>query len=251
MLDLHSHILPGVDDGAASLEEALEIARAAVADGTRGIAATPHVRGDYPTGAGQMHAGVAELAAAIGAEGIPLQVYSGGEIALDRLGSLAPDELRRFGLAGSRYVLLEFPYQGWPLDLGQRLFELEMLGLVPVLAHPERSAEVRAAPKRLAPLVDGGALVQVTAASVDGRLGSGTRATALELIQSGLAHLIASDAHTAAVRSVGLSAAAEAIGGPLGAWLTQDVPAAIVADDPLPPRPPASAKRRRWWSARA
>lgn len=247
MLDLHSHILPGVDDGAASLEDALEIARAAAEDGTQGIAATPHVRGDYPTTAERMQAGVAELEAAIGAEGIPLQIYPGGEIALDRLGSLAPDELRRFGLAGSRYVLLEFPYQGWPLDLGQRLFELEMLGLVPVLAHPERSAEVRAAPKRLAPLVDGGALVQVTAASLDGRLGSRTRATALELVESGLAHLIASDAHSAEVREVGMRDAAAAVGGPLAVWLTQEVPAAIVADAPLPPRPATAAKRRRWW----
>ncbi len=251
MLDLHSHILPGVDDGASSLEESLEIARAAVEDGTLGIAATPHVRGDYPTTAERMQAGVAELEAAIRAAGIPLQLYSGAEIALDRLGSLEPDELRRFGLAGSRYVLLEFPYQGWPLDLGQRLFELETLGLVPVIAHPERSAEVRATPQRLAPLVDGGALVQVTAASVDGRLGSRTRAAALELIGSGLAHLIASDAHTAAVRSVGLRAAAEAVGDPLGAWLTQAVPAAIVADGSLPPRPTTSGRRRRWWSARA
>lgn len=246
MIDLHSHILRGVDDGAATLRESVEIARAAVAAGTTAIAATPHVRDDYPTTAARMRELVEELRAALEETAIPLHIHTGGELALDRLDLHDKSQLREFGLAGSSYLLLEFPYHGWPLELRQRIFEVQVEGFVPVLGHPERNAEVRAAPQRLAPLVEAGAIVQVTAASVDGRLGRSTRATALELIETGLAHLIASDAHTADVRAVGLAEAAAAVGGgQLASWLTQEVPAAIVSGAPLPPRPEAPRRRRR------
>ena len=109
MIDLHSHILPGVDDGPATIEESLEIARRAAADGVRVIAATPHVRDDYPTQPGTMERLVAELRTAIQAERIPVDVRPGGEIAIDWLERLSDDDLVRFGLGGSpHYVLLEY-----------------------------------------------------------------------------------------------------------------------------------------------
>lgn len=238
MIDLHSHILPGVDDGAATLGESLEMARAAVADGIRAIAATPHVRDDYPTSPGAMERAVAELRGALAGEGIPLEVLTGGELALDWIDRLGPDDLRRFGLAGSDYLLVEFPYYGWPLGLEDAVFRLGLAGLRAVIAHPERSAEVQAAPRRIEGLVSAGALVQVTAASLDGRTGRHARRCGLELVERGLAHLIASDAHVPAVRGIGMSAAAEAVGDEaLARWLTSDVPAAIVAGEDVPPRP--------------
>src|SRR5438309_5497768 len=100
MIDLHSHILPGLDDGARNLDDALGIARAAVADGTHTIAATPHVRDDYPTTPEQMETAVAQLRAALTREGIPLELLPGGELALEEL-DRPPDELRRFGLGGN------------------------------------------------------------------------------------------------------------------------------------------------------
>lgn len=247
MIDLHSHILHGLDDGARDLEDGLEIARAAVADGIESIAATPHVRDDYPTTPAQMSAAVAELREALRAASVPLEVHTGGEIALNRLKLLSPESLREFSLAGSRYLLLEFPYSGWPLDLPTRIFDLQAAGFVPVLAHPERSPEVIAAPERLAPLVTAGALVQVTAASLDGRLGRRAQRSGLALVRLGLAHLVASDAHGPSIRGVGMSAAAEAIGDPaLARLLTVEVPAAIVADEPVPRSAPAPARRRPW-----
>src|SRR5690348_17595431 len=106
MIDLHSHILPGVDDGARSMEDSLEIARAAVADGIQVIAATPHVRDDWPTDVGVMESGVAELRAELEAAGIPLDVRPGGEIALEWIPRLSDDQLARFGLGGNpRYLL--------------------------------------------------------------------------------------------------------------------------------------------------
>lgn len=246
MIDLHSHILRGIDDGARSLEDSLEIARAAVADGIQVIAATPHVRDDWPTDVGVMESGVAELRAELQAAAIPLDVRPGGEIAFEWISRLSEDQLARFGLGGNPcYLLVETPYYGWPLALADRLFSLRARGINPVLAHPERNAEVQANPARLARLVERGVLVQVTAASIDGRIGRRPQACARRLLDGGLVHMLASDAHHASVREVGMTAAAKAAGGgALAQWLTYDVPRAILADEPLPPRPEGRGRSR-------
>lgn len=248
MIDLHSHILRGIDDGARSLGDSLEIARAAVADGITVIAATPHVRDDWPTHAGVMEYRVAELTAELEQAAIALEVRRGGEIAVEWLARLSVDELRRFGLGGNpRYLLVEMPYYGWPLALADRLYSLRASGITPVLAHPERNAEVQAHPDRLRPLVEGGVLVQVTAASVDGRIGRRPQECARRLLEGSMAHMLASDAHHASVREVGMTAAAKAVGsGELARWLTEDVPAAILADVPLPERPAAGRSGAGW-----
>lgn len=245
MLDLHSHILPGLDDGPDTLTGALNLARAAVEDGIELIAATPHVRDDYPTSADEMEQAVAALRHQLAKAGIPLELRPGGEVALDRI-DLPPDELRRFGLGGSRSLLVETPYSGWPLDLEERLFHVEAVGLTPVLAHPERNAEVQEDPeRRLRPLAERGTLIQLTAASVDGRLGRRTAETSRRLLELELAHLLASDAHAPSVRTVGLTAAAEALDDTkLAHWLTREVPQAILSDEPLPARPPTRRRRR-------
>jgi protein-tyrosine phosphatase len=249
MIDLHSHILHGLDDGAASLADSVEIARAAVADGITTIAATPHVRDDWPTDPTVMEERVAELRAELERERVPLDVRPGGEVALEWIDRLSPEHLRRFGLGGNpRYLLVETPYYGWPLSLPDRLLSLRADGFTPVLGHPERNGEIQARPGGLAPLVEGGVLIQVTAASVEGRIGKRARECAHELIDTGLAHMLASDAHHAAVREVGMSGAAKALGhGALARWLTEDVPAAILADAPIPGRPPGARRRKGWF----
>jgi protein-tyrosine phosphatase len=249
MIDLHSHILPGIDDGAAALDASVEMARSAVADGIEVLAATPHVRADYPTTAATMERLVGEVREALAAEGIPLEVLPGGELDLEQLADLSDDELRRFGLGGNpRCLLLEFPYSGWPLGLAQTVFDLRTRGFRPVLAHPERNAEVQAHPERLAPIVEAGALVQLTAASLDGRIGRTARATAQRLLELDLAHLLASDAHAPSIRQIGLAAAASAAGDEeLGRWLTVGVPGALVRGERLPERP---ERRRRGFRLR-
>jgi protein-tyrosine phosphatase len=248
MIDLHSHILPGLDDGARTVEDSLEIAREAVADGIIAIAATPHVRDDYPTRPTAMEEGVAEVRAALQREAIPLELLTGGELALEQLGRLSVGELSSFGLGGNpRVLLVETPYYGWPVALSEELVSLRREGFIPVLAHPERNAEVQAQPRRLAPFVQAGVLVQVTAASVDGRIGRRAQACGRYLIDRGLAHLIASDAHHASVRAVGMAGAAEALeDDALAAWLTREVPAAIVNDTPIPGRP--ATRRKGGWA---
>jgi len=244
VIDLHSHVLPGVDDGPGAMEGSLEILRAAEADGIERMAATPHVRDDYPTAPESMERLVGEVNEAARAAGIAVEVLPGGELALEHAAALGDGTLRRFGLGGNpSALLLEFPYHGWPLDLRDLVFRLETRGFRIVLAHPERNAEVQAEPERLRPLVDAGVLVQLTAASVDGRLGRASADASRALIDAELAHLIASDAHAPAIRAVGMSAAAEAVGDEaLGRWLTHDVPAAILGGAAPPARP---ARRRR------
>jgi protein-tyrosine phosphatase len=247
MIDLHAHILPGLDDGTRTIEEARALARRASAEGVTAVAATPHVRADYPTRAEQMEERVAELRRDFAEHGIPLELLHGGEVDLSFGGTLSSQELRRFTLAqNGRHLLVEFPYRGWPADLSESLVELVELGIVPVLAHPERNAEVQAAPGRLADLVRLGALVQITAASIDGRLGRSSRETALRLLELRLAHVLASDAHTPEIRAAGLAAAAGAVGDSgLARYLTEDAPAAIVAGEPVED-PPALPRRRRF-----
>ena len=197
MIDLHSHILPGLDDGSRTVEDARALARRAAEDGVTAIAATPHVRSDYPTRAEEMERGVSRLREDFLAEGIDVEVLPGGEIDLGMLASLDDDGLRRFTLAQSgRYLLLEFPYTGWPAGLEETVYGLGLRGLLPILAHPERNREVQSKPERLAEAVRMGALVQLTAASLDGRIGRSSQAAANKLLELGLAHVLASDAHT-------------------------------------------------------
>jgi protein-tyrosine phosphatase len=246
VIDLHSHVLPGVDDGARTIEDSRELASKAASEGITAIAATPHVRHDYPTTPDRMEAEVAALRRDFSEQGIPVEILHGGELDLQAMRALSQDDLRRFTIAqNGRYLLVEFPYRGWPLDLEQTLFDLALSGFAPILAHPERNAEVQAEPGRLSPFVDRGGLVQITAASLDGRIGRRSRQAAQELIEAGLAHILASDAHLPEIREVGLAAAAEALDDELARYLTQAAPSAIVAGEAVPP-PPARRRRRRF-----
>jgi protein-tyrosine phosphatase len=242
VIDLHSHVLPGIDDGAGDLDESIAMCKAAARDGIHVLAATPHVRHDYPTTPAQMEAAFNKVRVAVGDV---LRLVPGGELDIAELDRPA-EELARFGLAGNpRCLLIETPYFGWPLDLADRLFQLRAAGFSAVLAHPERNPDVEARPELLEPLVAGGTLVQLTAASVDGRLGRRTQRCARRLLDLRLAHLIASDAHAPHVREIGMSRAVRAVGdGALAAWLSTEVPRAIMEGRAPPPRP----DRRRLFS---
>ncbi|HET7568621.1 MAG TPA: CpsB/CapC family capsule biosynthesis tyrosine phosphatase [Gaiellaceae bacterium] len=238
MIDLHAHVLPGLDDGPATMAETLELLRDAHAAGVTRIAATPHVRHDYPTRVEEMERLVAEVNAAARDAGIPVEVLPGGELSIPMLLELDDETLRRFGLGGNPNLLLvEFPDRGFPVGLHTLLFRLATRGFRVVLAHPARNAEIQADPSRLETFVRAGALVQLTASTFEGRFGRAAQRCARELLAAGWAHVVASDAHTRAVRPTGFAGAAAAIGDPqLVRRLTLDVPAALVADAPLPPR---------------
>lgn len=246
MFDLHTHILPGLDDGAADLAESLALAREMVNDGVGVAVATPHVRADFPTTPAQMRAARDLLEAALREEAVPLSVLPGGELALDALLALSSEDRSAFGLGGrSSLLLVEVPYHGWSDAIEDTVAALLASHVTPVLAHPERNPAVQNRPEVLDRLVRAGAVVQLTAASVDGRLGRRCERTSRSLLDRGLAHVVASDAHGRSMRRIGLAHLGDALGDSgLARWLTSDVPSALLTGDPLPSPP---VHRRRGW----
>lgn len=222
-----------------TIAEAREIARLEAREGVSTIVATPHAREDYPSTADEIELKVAALRADFEREGIRVEVVSGAEVDVSFLWQIPPVTLPRFTLAGTgRFLLVEFPYSGWPPSLDLALSLLHGRGIRSVLAHPERNPEVQDRPDRLLAAVERGALVQVTAASVDGRLGPAPRLAFEKLLSLGLVHVLASDAHGAHARDAGLSGAIAAIANPaLARWLTVEVPGAILEGGSIPPRP--------------
>jgi protein-tyrosine phosphatase len=161
---------------------------------------------------------------------------------------MSEDERRRFTIGQSgRYLLVEIPLIGWPLSLETQIFTLRSAGVTPILAHPERNSEVQANPGLIERLVRGGARVQVTGASLDGRLGRRASQACRRLLDLGLVHVLASDAHAPDVRRGGLAQAVTALRDDgLARYLTSDVPAAIVAGEPVPVRSAREHRRRRF-----
>ncbi|MGH2905864.1 MAG: tyrosine-protein phosphatase [Solirubrobacterales bacterium] len=247
MIDLHIHLLPGIDDGPATIDESLLLARAEADEGVTALTVTPHVTENHPTTPQQMFTGLSELRAAVAAAGIELEVRGGAEIALDRIERLSDQDLRDFTLAGNqRYVLVECPYAAWPMELELHIGRLAQLGIRPLLAHPERSAGVQSDEglERLELAVDRGLLVQITAGSLSGRHGDTPKRTARTLVERELVHVIASDAHSHDQRPPRLAEAAEAVGDEaLAQWLTVGAPGAIFAGAAIPDRPERQKRR--------
>lgn len=254
MIDTHSHILPGIDDGPPDLDAAVAMARFAAEAGTTVLVATPHI--DYLYGVDPEVVGpaVAALQGAIDEARVPLRVEAGGEVDLGRARELDDDQLALVRLGGGPYLLLECPFAGIPGTLEAVVFELQSRRHRVVLAHPERCPELQRSPDALARLVERGALSQVTSGSLTGRFGGTVQRFAIRILRDGLVHAIASDAHDATRRRPGLGPAldeAERRIPGLGVqrdWLTRGVPAAVLAGERLPERPvlpePASWRRR-------
>ena len=229
--------MPGVDDGPPAQADALALLHAAAADGTRTVVATPHCSRMFPTTPEQISAAVAALRE----DGAPVELLEGAEVAHDMALQLPDETLRRLTLGDSSCLLLEAPLE--PVvgpDFERCAEDLLARGYRVLLAHPERAPALREDPARLRALVDGGALCSVTAASLSGGFGPAARWFALELLRDGLVHSIDSDAHHATLRPPGLrnglSAAASELPGLDADWFAEAVPAALLADEPLPAR---------------
>jgi len=163
MIDLHAHLLPGIDDGPADLAGSLMMAAAAVATGTRVMAATPHVGHHYLVEPLALHARVQALVLELARADIPLEVCGGGELAPSRALDLDDDELRAITLGDSGWLLLECPFTDAGPLIGNVVTYLHRRGFRVLLGHPERSPAFLGAPDRLGDLVARGAYVQVTA----------------------------------------------------------------------------------------
>jgi protein-tyrosine phosphatase len=197
--ELHCHVLPGVDDGPATMADALALAEALVADGVRRVVATPHVSRSMPTSAATMRERVSALRAALDERGLDLEVLPGAEIAADMLVDLPPEELGALTLGSSSWVLLEAPIVGeFPIEVAVET--LRERGLRALMAHPERCALFQRAPDRLEALVAAGARGSVTSGALAGAFGTLARRVAFQLVEADLIHNAVSDAHDIARR---------------------------------------------------
>jgi protein-tyrosine phosphatase len=251
LIDLHSHVLSGIDDGPPTIEGSVELARAAAAAGTRRLVATPHVSWHYPNDAGTIAPLVAQLNERLAAEKVDLQVVAGAEIAMTRISSLEPAQLSSLGLGGGEWLLIEPPFTPVATGLDSIVFDLLHRGSRVVLAHPERCPALHRDPDLLRSLIGAGVLTSITAGSLVGRFGGVVRRFALELAREGLIHNVASDAHDTSRRPPSVTAELERAGlGPLAEWLTESVPGAILGGGEIPPRPAGpgmEASRRAPW----
>jgi protein-tyrosine phosphatase len=199
MTDIHFHLLPGVDDGPRTIDESVELAAAAVRDGSTTVVATPHVRGDFMTDVSDIPDRVREVQDAIDRAAIPLGVCRGAELGHDMVGRLDQDQLDTIALGppGARWLLVETPFAGIGDEFAAATDELRDRGFGVVLAHPERAPgildEDRAALIRQ--LAQGTAL-QVNASSLAGRHGDEPRSAAARLLLDGLVTTLGSDAHS-------------------------------------------------------
>ena len=202
MIDIHSHILPGVDDGAQTVEDSINMAKLAVEEGITKIIATPHHQnGKYLNSKNDILNRVIELNRVLQDENIPLEVLPGQETRI--YGELV-DDLDKgeiLPLNQTNYIFIELPSGHVPRYTEKLLFDVQLKGLTPIIVHPERNSEVIENPDILLNLVKKGTLTQVTAGSITGHFGKKIQKFSMQLIESNLTHFVSSDAHNISSRS--------------------------------------------------
>lgn len=220
MIDLHSHLLPGIDDGAPDLETALALARVAVQDGITHLVCTPHIHpGRYDNTPASITAARDSLVAGLKAENIALQVAAAAEVrfGMELMLGIGQGQIPFLGeWQGKKVLLLEFPHGEIPFGAERLTAWLLQRNIVPMIAHPERNKGIMRSPSKLKPFIQQGCLLQVTASSVAGRFGPAAQEIAHALLEEGVVTILASDAHNLDYRppilSEGLEHAAELIG---------------------------------------
>jgi protein-tyrosine phosphatase len=233
MIDIHCHILPGVDDGAADLSEAVKMAEIALADGIAGIVATPHIK-EPLIDRQSLSICHEELTTRLEKRLIPVDIFLGGEVSV----YLDSSVFNFYTINGTKYILIELPSGHLPKNTGETLFNLIVNGFRPIIAHPERNFSILKKPDILFDWLDMQVLVQITAGSITGMFGPDTKACARFLLQKGVVSFMASDAHSAGHRrpvlSAGVQAASRIIGGKEALKLVTTNPEAMLAGEPIP-----------------
>jgi protein-tyrosine phosphatase len=251
VIDLHCHVLPGIDDGPSTVEDSLLLVRAAASAGIDTIVATPHVSRDYPNDGRMITQLVSDLRARITAEELALTLWSGAEIAVTMLDRIEPPGLQTLTLGDGPWLLIECPFTSMASGFDVALLRLQSQGYRIVLAHPERSPVFHRDPKLLGALAGTGILCSITTGSLTGSFGGQVQRFALRLAGEGLIHNVTSDAHSHEGRAPGITGGLKQAGlEGLSTWLTRDVPEAILAGDEIPARPVSAAQPHAsssWW----
>lgn len=233
MIDLHCHLLPGIDDGPTELELSLTMARAAVADGITITACTPHIYpGLYENDAAGIERAIAALRIELARAGIPLQLVAGADthLAPDMVDGLRRGRIPTLG--GSRYFLFEPPHHVAPARMDEMIFSLMTGGYLPVVTHPERLSWIEENYEIFPRMVKAGAWMQITSGSLTGRFGRRPKYWAERMLDEGLVHILATDAHNMARRgpwlAEGREAAAQRVGSAEALRLVQTRPRGIL-----------------------
>lgn len=253
MIDIHAHVLPGLDDGPANMGEALALVRAAADDHIDTVVATPHMLdGIYNVRREDIFAGVAELNEALAEHGIPVTVLVGADVHAE---TEVPVLLRDGRLATvadrGKHLMLELPPDVMPQELDQLLFNMELQGVRPVISHPERNRVIQEDPGELLSLVQAGSLTQITAASIVGDFGSRVQECCESLFEWRLAHFVATDMHGTRRRKPKLTEAAERVTELLGKEeaneILYDNPEALIHGKYVNVPEPATPKPQKRW----
>jgi protein-tyrosine phosphatase len=227
MVDLHCHILPGLDDGPQTMEESVEMAQAAMAGGTTHLIATPHANSEYFFDYPRIRLLCKELQGAIGDK---LMLTTGCDFHLnpENLAALR-SQSPRFCLNQKNYLLVEFNEIAIPPAVDQTLHEIQLMEIRPIITHPERNRLLRLRPERLANWVQHGCYGQVTGGALTGRFGPHAQADALRWIGAGMIHFVCSDAHNLSSRPIQLRPAYDVVEKTFG----KDMALALFVDNPM------------------
>jgi protein-tyrosine phosphatase len=227
MVDLHSHILPGLDDGAKTLEDSLAMAEQAIGDGITHVVATPHASSDYPFEFRRVRSALKELSGKLDGR---LTLASGCDLHLNHENIIAlRKNPRPFCINQKDYLLVEFNDFSIPASLDQTLHELCLAELRPIITHPERNGILRTRPERLRRWIAQGCYVQITAGSLTGVFGPSPQQNAWRWLLGGFVHFISSDAHNTARRPLKLKFAYDAVALRMG----EEPAKSLFTDNPL------------------
>jgi len=257
MIDIHHHLLWGVDDGAKDFETSVAMAKAAAADGITHVVCTPHANGQFTYDRAANTAKVEQLQARLDADRVALTVGLGCDFHLSYDNVLdAKADPARFSVNGLGYLIVEIPDYGVPPGLNETFYELQLVGLTPVLTHPERNPTLQADHRRLGEWMRRGVLVQVTGDSVTGKMGKKAQKLAHELLAKRWVHFLATDAHNLTSRPPRLSEARKLVAKKYGVSyadsLVEGNPRAVFEGKPFEPvEEPQDLyeeyKERPWW----
>jgi protein-tyrosine phosphatase len=253
VIDLHAHLLAGIDDGPATIDEAVALAKATVAAGVSEVVATPHVSSAHPNDPESIGRAVDRLRVALADADVPLRVHSGAEIAIDRALAIPPEQLDDLRLGDGPFVMLESPLRPLSADVEPIVRMIQARGHRVLLAHPERSPLFQRDLPQLERLIAAGALTSITSSAFNGHFGRLPQTLSMHLLREGLVHNVVSDMHDTAQRPPGIAVPPAMLGeseerrAERFAWLTAAVPDAIVTGTRIPsgPAPPAHRPSRR------
>lgn len=253
MVDLHCHLLPGIDDGSKSMEVSLRLAREATANGVTHALLTPHhMNGHYVNHKVDVIRQTKEFQEQLKRHDIPLTVFPGQEVRINGnlLDALNQDDIL-FADTGNRYLMLEFPDDDVPHYTNQMIFGLQQRGIVPVIVHPERNTKIMAQPDLIYQLLEKGCLSQITASSYVGTFGKKVENFSRQLIEAGQGYVFASDAHDLPGRKYEMRQAFEKMGREFGYELVkryQNNARRIINGDGVPLNDMQTIKKKkRFW----